>query len=240
MLFDWTADTWVAIGTLALAAATVYLAMKTGSLSATSQQELDLLRQQAAAAQAQSATAEQALRASIRPVIIDVPKGTLREVRRHDWFWPMRRSGEPRPPETTKVDVSRVRISFGDPDEPQDRELKLDVPIRNVGAGLALIQRAVLHANVDCWTGRTSQQNLPVGEVAAAYFDTPEGSQEYEATVRVTNAKRPLTLEIVYTDLAGGQTSHSFLHLASEPALRDVEDEPLEYVVESVEVTFES
>ncbi len=134
-----------ALGTVLLAAATYGMARKTRQLAQSGQEtaeagraELELLRDQVDAAKRQGEIAEAALTSSIQPLLVDVPRPTFREVE-PGLNESLRARGMPeRARDARKVDVSGVGWSV------DEEGALLSVPVRNIGAGVARIRKAVV------------------------------------------------------------------------------------------------
>lgn len=217
-----------ALGTLVLAGATYALARQTRQLAVSSTQELDLLRQQTEAAQRQSVAAEEALRASVRPFILDVPPGTFREVRRDIFETLFARSRrDPPPPETKKVDVSIVRHEIrAEPENYGERAFWLEVPVRNVGNGVAVLEDAQLwlHGQGHVLGGTPAAFALPVDGVTTLSFEVTPGGPGWEIAMRAAAAHEDMTAAVTYTDHAEQQASRTELLLvADKDGLYEVE-----------------
>ena len=101
-----------AFGTIGLAVATFVLALKTRALAQSSQetadaaeQELVLLALQLDAAQRQSEAAEVALNASLRPLVIDVPRHTMKTIQVQQ---------QPGAKHAEEVDLSAITSGIGE------------------------------------------------------------------------------------------------------------------------------
>lgn len=212
-----------AAGTLILAAATYIMARRTGALAKSSSDELGLLNEQTEAARRQSIAAEAALRASVRPYLLDVPRGTMKTIARGDVF-PYVLAGfrrHPPPSETRVVDLSIVDQYLPPHDEGSpELDYWLRVPVRNVGAGVAILgdTHLVLHGHGRVLTGTTSANALPPGEVAGLVFEVEPGAWEWDAAERSALARSPVTATVMYTDSAGEQAARAQIQLLVDEA----------------------
>jgi hypothetical protein len=111
-----------AVGTITLAVATYSLARKTRDLATSGKRTAIAAEKELEHAGRQTEAAEAALSSSVRPMVIDVPRFTMRTM-----------PAEDRPGETEEVDASPTFASIG-----ESRTGSLLVPVRNVGAGVAL------------------------------------------------------------------------------------------------------
>jgi hypothetical protein len=225
--FGW--DSLVAIGTLGLAIATLVLALKTRALAksgqvtadaaqltaAAAQQELELLRDQTDAAKRQSEAAEAALNASVLPVLLDIPQHTMFQLPTEITArLPYRQLGGPVP---TEVDLSVISATDSD-DFPS-----LVVPVRNVGAGVALgIDAAVyMEADEGVVVYGEAPSAIAVGGHDHVWFGGPEerlGERapvvvDQDALRRVLRSGQDLVVEIAYSDVSGRQEAAASLHL---------------------------
>lgn len=189
------ATTLTAFGTLGLAIATLVLALKTRALAKSGQQtahaaaqELEILRGQADAAQRQSEVAEAALNASIRPLILDVPRESDRYPRA---FGP--RDAQPGSDEAPEND-------FGIGFTPDHHTLVL--PVRNVGAGVARMIAATV-ATEDSLVHGNVPSVIAAGETDFVSF----WPVDFMAPEPFALGRTIVYIEVAYSDIAGSQES---------------------------------
>jgi len=204
-MIDWTEAT--AVGTLALAAATFLLALKTKALADTATKELTLVEKQIAETQRQSVTAEAALTASIRPVLVDVPRPTFRRGPKTTTLNPAGFGTK----STADIDVSQIRS------ESADERLYLIVPVRNVGPGPARVTAVTVTAAGEGQTGAPvavgrGPSVIAAGEVAEVRFTAETGSGPAKL-IQLLRTDDDLVVEASYTDVAGRQGAASQLLL---------------------------
>lgn len=186
-----------AIGTIGLASATFVLARKTRALAGSTQQTADAAKQQTKAA-------EGALNASLRPLIIDIPRHTTRTIQLQD------RPGEKRPVE---IDLSVISSDIAE----STRTGSLTVPVRNVGPGVALgLAAAVTFAHGDLVGAPVARGEAPSviapGEPEAIWFEDTAGPASAAAEtplVRLLKEGEDLVVEIAYSDVAGRVSASS-------------------------------
>jgi hypothetical protein len=220
-------DALVAIGTLALALATGWLAWLTRRAVGESRDELVLLRREVEAVEHQSgalfeqtaaleqqtkATNKQAtisataLEASVRPVLVGVPAT----------FDPEREEVPyPRGPVAL---VERGRVHY----EENEQMVYCSVPLRNVGGGIAFIQRVTLLTRTP-FDGRVSNVIVLPGELVRAAFaitrrQTDGTLTDANAITRGARGFPAFTIYVVYTAASAG------LVTASEVAVAGLDD----------------
>ena len=185
----WNWDGWnalVAIGTLTLAIGTGFLAWMTKDAVSESRRQInlsadelkaiekqtDVLTKQTEAVQAQAAATERqvsistaALEASARPVLVGVAPSS--NVEREDVTYT---DGH-----VVNVEVARVHY------EETDDMVYCSVPLRNVGAGVAFVQRVSLLTRTP-YEGRISNPVVPPDEIARARFAITRRQRDGRAT----------------------------------------------------------
>ncbi len=191
------AATWAnigtAAGTLALAAATFRLARRTSEQVASSREQASSSERQAEASRRQAeaaarqaellagqlATAQESLRAATRPLLADVPRD-----------------------EDDSATQINANIEFE-----HEEEVNVRVPVRNVGAGPAVIVHARLAATEQAmeaqqWAPGSSAQNIVApGERVPLRFIAPPGSAAYSTLHEQVLGCLRLIVEIQYRDL---------------------------------------
>lgn len=211
-----TIDYVSAYATLGLALATFALAWKTRALARSSQataktaeKELEQVRQQTEAANRQSNAAEAALNASVRPLLADVPRHTMQRIQVQE------RPGEKR---AADVDLSVISSEIA----PTTRTGRLTVPVRNVGAGVALgvtaaaglvIEQGAVGATVA--RGRAPSV-IAAGESGTVWFEDTVGVASAAAEtplVYLLRAGADLVVEVAYRDVSGRQLAATSLYL---------------------------
>jgi hypothetical protein len=223
---------WVGIGTaagtLVLALATFWLAWKTSALASssqkvadTSQREVGLMQSQVEAMQtqveamqaqsnamkSQSETAQSSLHASVRPLIVEVPWGTPKEVAvdRPPWRWSPT-SG------SFKIDVSQVTLLKS------AAQYDLIVPVRNVGTGVAVLTVILLEISDEAGSifldGHAAPPSVPSQETADLVFSIAKGENGWTELRKAVSQRAFLTASVHYCDLAGDQGSETRLRLA--------------------------
>ena len=218
---DW-ATVGAALGTIGLAVATFVLALKTRALAksgqetadaakltaAAAERELELLRDQAEALRDQSKAADAALNASVRPLLIDVPYHTTRTIQVQE------KPGEKHPAEV-EVSVIWGEVAL------TARTGRLTVPVRNVGAGVALgLSAAVTVPREDVVGEPIARGNapsvIPAGETEWVWFEDTAGPASAAANtslVYLLESGADLVLEVAYSDGAGSQEAATSIYL---------------------------
>lgn len=174
--FGWEA--LVALGTLGLAAATAYLALQT---------------------RGEAKASRQALQTTIRPLIVDAPRGVF--LRDNETIYA---DG----PRRTQVDRAKIDAwaSSG-----QEGRIAVSVPLHNVGSGVALIEDARLIFDGDYrWTRTALQTAVPPGQLTELSFgaDIDVGDAAvWQATFE--SEVHEFSVEVAYTDLKGGQRTRT-------------------------------
>lgn len=218
--FGW--DSLVAIGTIGLAFATFVLALKTRALAKSGQQTADAAQDQADAAKRQSVAAEAALLASVASQLLDIPRHTMFQlpqniIERMDYRSPI---GQPAPSE---IDLSIISAN-----ESADAA-SLVVPVRNVGAGVALGRAAAVTVALEGAVGEPVVGGEPpsaiaVGDHGHVWFGGPDERLGEQATVighpeqrerllHLLTLREDLIVEIAYADVSGRQETASSLYL---------------------------
>lgn len=216
-------DAWVAIATIALAFATGALAFFTWRLARAARAESSELveevkavkeqaqsmaflvqetQKQVAASNAQVDLADRTLLASVRPLLVDVPLAT---------FW----VGEG----IERRDRGVIRL---EPSQDAAGWLMLSVPVRNVGAGPALIEslKAELPAGivVDQVIGRMLHSAVPTGELSRMQFEIQTKLDVQGALAIATGHDSSVYVSVEYRDMARAQRLRSRLEIFGSPA----------------------
>ncbi len=215
-------------GTLALAGATYWLARKTRETADAAKNELvvavkqgkamteqtgaigkqtDAVIEQGQEMKRQGDVAEAALNASIRPLLINVPEGTTHTVNDLPGFFG-----------SVEVDRGLVAAEIA-----EGRAGRLAVPVRNVGAGLALGVVAVAAFAQNPGRRVVARAAAPSviapGEHDSIYFADTAGAASAAAQsplVTLLESKEDLVVEVVYTDVAGRQKAATTFHLTPD------------------------
>lgn len=183
-LLSW--DAGVAIGTLALAVSTLRLAQETRQLSRYTRDEVVAAEAQARAAASQAETARLQLESASRPVLVDVRIDPSAGDEGVSYV------GLHRAVNSSTVDV----IATAD-------YLHVSIPIRNVGVGIAFVDRARLRSYDVEWEGRASATVVPPGETARISFSIPHRATRYADFHAQIEQSGALELEIDYSDASG-------------------------------------
>jgi hypothetical protein len=208
--FGWEAV--VAIGTLALAASTWWLARKTSALALTTSQEVEQSARQLKVAQEHAATAlvasqasteqtrlaQLTLNAQIRPVLVDLPPRT------HD-------------PATERVEMILYpgRESQGRPGMLEVAVHKdgamVSLPLRNAGNGLAMIRGISLEVGEATPPPSVAIQpaNVPPGEQARMNFLAAPDDPAFQPMKKALAPGGNFDVVVAYSDLAGQQMTLS-------------------------------
>jgi hypothetical protein len=205
--------TWrLAVSTKAMAASGDKTAAAAVQAAAAGAQELELLKTQADAAQQQSVAAQEALDASMRPLLIDVPPFTMQPRP----LTPMERLAyRNRPAEMPPyIEEDASVIEVAPPSEDYERGL-LRVPVRNIGAGPALLQAARLAAapidiHGDLRANGVMQSVVAPGQVVIVEFEHQEPRPGWLGQ-QLGNTHRVLVVELTYTDIAERQLTSTRL-----------------------------
>jgi hypothetical protein len=199
----------VAIGTGALALATYALAKRARGEVDAIREELDVSRrtlhaveEQAQTAQHQVGVAKDTLASTVRPVLVDVPldwhQGNEIEASENEASSPAGVSG-----------FRRWHVSV-EPDARTDR-VKIALPVRNVGAGLAFVSGGEARSGVDRagrspdnWAGgEVTSPIVPPGEVAWLFFILEIRTDE--DALSELHDRGHFTVSVTYRDLAGNE-----------------------------------
>jgi hypothetical protein len=179
-------DAWVALGTLALAAATYYLARETRKLGQFTQREVAAAEEQARAAVQEVDIARRAFESSTQPVIVDMPadpSALVEDVVYTD--------------ATTSVGATAVDVLDS------EDHLFVSVPLRNVGPGIAVVESARLRTEDNEWEGQPSVQFVAPWEHTRLRFSLRKQETGYAEFYDVIVRSGSITIEATYSDLAG-------------------------------------
>jgi hypothetical protein len=197
----------VAVGTILLALATFRLAQRTATevehtarLAAASLEQVAATQDQARAshealdaAREQSAIAQLTLNAQIRPVLIDVlaPMSAPTEEAHYA-------GTEPRPTRHGVV-VAEARSD----------EALVSLPLRNAGAGLAMIQGVELRLGLEIFSVPVTIRpaNIPRGEHGRVGFRATPRNAAFAPLGETIHRRQSFSIEVRYTDLSGRQPS---------------------------------
>jgi hypothetical protein len=225
-----------AFATTLLALATFVMAWKTRSLAKSSEETANQ-------AVRQSALTEEALTASVRPLIADVPQPTFSEL----LVSPGPDSnqtgaelgGTGHSSDETSVGVERVDVSRITWHVVDDDEAHLIVPIRNVGAGVARIVTAVVSVGIaqKPLVGQVAPRVLGREQIAQIRFKS-DPDPSVEDLGYMLKARADLTVEVAYRDVTGDYETATLLHLKRPWIPGDGVTEP-GYIVDSVEAAVE-
>lgn len=192
--------------------------------------ELELLKTQTQAAQDQSAAAQEALHSSIRPLLMDVPPFTMQpRALTADEQLAYRNKPSQTPPYVI-ADASPVVV------ETQADGAKkplLRVPVRNIGAGPAVMTAARLADALPDLRGVPTangvmQGVVAPGQIVSVEFEHQEPTPGWLEDLLTTN--RVLVVELTYTDIADRQETSTRLFIS-----RDGNDPDSDFAVRRVE-----
>jgi hypothetical protein len=131
---------------------------------------------------------------SIRPLLADVALGQF--IRRG-------RMGE----REYEEDLADIEVGL------YDDELEIEVPLWNVGAGIALLEgpKLILDAGELSWRSVTLQTAVPSGELTRLDFrgSWPDAASAQEHWGRLDQNESEFSVEIAYTDLTGDQRTRT-------------------------------
>ncbi|HEY4099146.1 MAG TPA: hypothetical protein VGM33_26710 [Baekduia sp.] len=179
-----------AVGTVILAAATFWMARKTRDAATATQDDVRAAKEQLTVAQAQielsrrqADAAEAAISAQLKPVLIDVPFDMFRE---------------------GGTDAGTVSVELN----PKSGLILVDIPLRNVGPGLARVTGLSLDTGSPIAFGATLRNaNIPPGERARFMFTAAPEQSGYSAFRDIVDRRGTFSVAVRYTDAAGAQDS---------------------------------
>lgn len=185
---DWD---WVAIGTLALAAATFYLALSNRKIVSTSQKQLEAAQQDLGLAREQNQTAREALEAQTAPLLANIPWGLERKATRY-----IPDTGE----EKNFRDLSHVTVSqVTYRDEPR---VEISVPFRNIGNGVAIVTSVQVMIGGLIFGGVPSTPVLPPSELAIAHVDAGRADPVFNRGLSLALEGVDFAVVVGYSDAA--------------------------------------
>lgn len=206
--FGWEA--LVAIGTLALAFVTLALALSTRALARGTSREVEhtgklvlQAQEQVAIAREQTRIAQMTLGAQIRPVLIDAPLDLDTE---ETVVYPGRS-------EPITLPAGGVHV-FGD-----DDRVMISLPVRNAGVGLAMVRGVSLLVGepIPSLTTEIRPANVAPGERSRINFSALRGEDAFPSMLQAVRSGN-FSVELGYSDLAGGQSTLSRFDVYSPPA----------------------
>jgi hypothetical protein len=199
--FERTAEPWVAIGTILLAAATFVLAHRARSEGNTALQEVEMSRR--------------ALQTSTQPLLVDAPLGVF--------LVDSPPGADVRPMRTGRTDRADVHLSAGTYSRNNEpfSGVSCRVPVQNAGPGLAFIERFSLHGLLadTPWRQSVSQTVVRPGELATFAF-AAEIDRGDASTLEIElegESDLIVELNVWYTDVAGEQRTRTRIVIASVP-----------------------
>ena len=159
------------------------------------------MKRQVEVSQTQAEIAQRTLQAQIRPVLVDVP--LVLDISEPAIF-----------PDRDAITVSRgvVHVHIG------SEEALLSVPVRNAGAGLAMIRGAEVRTALPSPPVALAidRPNLPPGESARMGFRAGVLDLAYGPIVEAMRAGN-FSVVVAYADLAGQQLTHSRFDIFARP-----------------------
>jgi hypothetical protein len=207
----------VGLGTLLLAIATACLAATTLKIAKSAEEERELANSALASAQRQSETAEKTLATQIRPLLIEVPPDP--SLRDRAYF-----PGDPKPIRT-RVGYVLVQRST--------QKIRISVPYRNAGPGVASIQAAYLeqaNPRVGFSASDLSKPNVPAGEDVRVSFVFRQDEAHFQTIAAKIDSTDDLLAVVLYQDVSGRQAATTKL------AIRYRGSAPTKWEVAFVEV----
>ena len=149
----------------------------------------------------------EALQASVRPVIVDVPMGVYM-------------TGEKRMGKYRTASSDRGLIVFA---RVHDESLFLSVPIRNIGAGPAFVDQAWLGMPKAGTVVNVDHQVIPANELAEVWIELPKSSHLHESLGKA-HLSGEYWVRVNYFDLSGRQRFQTVIQIvtkASGPEQRE-------------------
>ncbi len=199
----------LALATAGLAWSTRNLANETTEEVSHSKRQVDAALEQVEVGQAQAKTGQEALEAAreqtrisqqtldaqIRPVLIDVPLDLTIE---EQLFYPGRNA----PAAAHRGGVEAFA---------SNEEVTMSLPLRNAGAGLAMIRGIGIRLTVATPTAPVMIQpaNVPTGEYGRVNFRATPGEAAFRPLSQAIQSQSNFSIEVGYSDLAGQQYSIS-------------------------------
>jgi hypothetical protein len=174
-------------------------------------QQVGLLREQAEAAARQTVTAEAALNASVQPLLLDVPYGTILRVP------PSPRKtieaakrGEP--VQATESDASHIYWDIS------EHRTMLSFRVQNAGPGAARLQSSYLTQARDLTpplSVRNERQSVVApGQLALLVFSSDDEPRDELGTLtRILESDEELLVEVAYSDVSGRQRTATRFYL---------------------------
>jgi hypothetical protein len=230
-------STWAtvatAVGTLALAGATYCLARGTArevraanAQAHASAEQSVASREQSEASQRQAEAAERALTAQTAPLLSDVPFGIpmitgyrlVQESGRQSVLAAFMGRREP-----TYGDASEISAYI---DEHGHKDVNIDVPIRNIAQGVAIIDTVTFRTKTGAEiSGTSATPVLPSGEITASTTRLPPAAVLYREAASIVANRERFTLLIAYSDAAGTPHAAIRLDVAPETPIGDEKDD---------------
>lgn len=183
---------WVAIGTFLLAAATFGLAIFNRKVVEVSQRQLETAREDLALARQQSETARETLEVQTAPLLASVPWGVERQA-----VLFLADTGEAKRFE----DASKVTVSQGTVNN--DQRVRISVPFRNVGNGVAVITEVKVMIGGRLFDGTPGAPVLPPGEIARAWVDAGRQAEIFEWAISLAVDGCDFAVAVGYADAGG-------------------------------------
>ena len=152
----------------------------------------------------------------LQPVLVDVPIGVF--VRDEQLN------------ENTRVfdDAGEVDVWPG-----EDGNLEITVPMRNAGAGLALVTSVeIAWGHATNWRGAALHTAIPAGEQTRVAFHVPFPDQGAAVTAIEGIQRDELAVTIVYTDVRGQQLGRTRMWVMKHPD----EESQVEYFIDRIEL----
>lgn len=200
MLLGWSADVWVAIGTLALALATFALAWQNRNVVQSAEQEAQAARDDLRVAREQADIAARSLAVQTQPFLSNVPLFLQQEP--VSWYG----GGEVASYRDAAEVMFRIdsRIDNAGKLLSDTKEATLSVPFRNIGAGAAVVRTVTfIFADGADIPGYAANPVVPSGEVAKARITVTQDAANWATIEETKDSDGNFSVVIGYADVAG-------------------------------------
>lgn len=193
---DWTApnviQTLVAIGSLGAALAAGWAVRASNRVATATEGQADLARQELKQGEQQLELSRTSLQAGYRPVIVGVPHG--REL--------TATTGRIMQPTSDPGQIVFTHWQDSGQQGPQYEHVRISVPVRNVGSGLAFIEQVFFQVQGKEVPGESSDILIAASERLKL---TLELSSTHALFAFYKTGKAPIQLRLIYSDLSRKQ-----------------------------------
>lgn len=167
------------------------------------------IQNQVAATQEQAAIARQTMEASWRPLLVDVP-----------WELAQRSSAFQGKTDAAEIDINKT----------QEGDVTVEVPLRNIGAGPAIITKAGLSVGqLHAEATNLSTAIVAPDQIVRATFKIKTGTPTANGLISALSAQEPFVVTVFYGDQGGTGSWRSRIYIHRPPNYRV-------YVVERMEI----